>query len=59
MMHSCFDRFCYEDREQLLLQATHAKGECVTVASLEGEKIYKDSGLVEMVRSYLIRIGNK
>ena len=34
-MQSHFDRFGYEDREQLFLQAEHSKGECVTVANPE------------------------
>jgi hypothetical protein len=55
IIHSHFDRFCYEDREQLFLQAKHAKGECVTAANSKG-KNYNDSSSVEMVRSYLIRI---
>ena len=41
MKHSPFDRFCHEDREQLFLQAEHAKGElCVTIANWGWEDIF-------------------
>ena len=41
MKQSPFDRFCHEDREQLFLQAEHAKGElCVTIANWGWEDIF-------------------